>query len=298
MSSTKKKILGKVAEAFMKFVLRRLEGKTPEQVERTGTRYGRLMWKFAGKRRNKTIENLTLAFPEKSKQEILTIAEGVFIHFARSSTDFLSSGHRTKAEVESNTKIFGIEHLDAALAAGKGVILVTGHLGNWERMSAWLSFNGYQLSAVARDANDEGVNRIVNDIRRAPGTKIIPRGQAARQVLTKLKANEMVGLLADQNAYDIFIPFFGYPAGTALGLGVFHTRTKAPVIPMACFRVGPGQYEATFYPPLEPVLPESQSGEGIMLAYNQWLEARIREHPEQWLWMHDRWRHARHKGLM
>ncbi|ARU42419.1 hypothetical protein CCB80_15170 [Armatimonadetes bacterium Uphvl-Ar1] len=298
MSSAKKKLLGKVAEAFMRFMVRRVQGKSPEQVERIGENYGRRMWQFAGKRRQRTIENLKLAFPDKSDSEISQIAEGVFLHFGRTSTDFLAGIDRTQADLESTTKIVGREHLDEAMKVGKGTLLITGHLGNWERVSAWMSLAGYPLHVIARDADDEGVNSIVNNIRRKPGTQVIPRGQAARQVLLKLRANEIVGILPDQNASDIFIPFFDHPAGTALGPGVFHSRTQATILPVACVYTGKGQYTMTFYPHLQPILPEDQAGEGAMRAINAWLEDRIRENPSQWLWMHDRWRNARRNGLL
>ncbi|MFM9874718.1 MAG: lysophospholipid acyltransferase family protein [Fimbriimonadaceae bacterium] len=298
MSSRKKKFLGKVAEAFMNFMLRRVRGKNPEQVEKLGEKYGRIMWRFAGKRRKRTIDNLKLAFPEKSQSEIEKIGQGVFIHFGRISTDFLAGAHRSQQEFEDSTTIIGREYLDSALAAGKGVLLITGHYGNWERASAWSSLVGYKLNVIARDADDQGVNTIVNDLRRKPGTTVIPRGQAARQVLQKLRANEIVGILPDQNASDIFIPFFGHPAGTALGPGVFHQRTGATIVPVVCVYDSTNHYTLTFFPPLEPILPEDTPGEGLMRAIHTWLEERIREHPDQWLWMHDRWRNARRKGLL
>ncbi|MBL8068488.1 MAG: lysophospholipid acyltransferase family protein [Armatimonadetes bacterium] len=297
-SSARKAALGKAAESFMRYLVRRVGGKSPAQVEQMGRRYGQLMWSFAGKRRQRTRENLRLAFPNRDSREIEQIARGVFIHFGRTSMDFLAGANRTKEEIEATTHIQGLEHLDAALAKGKGALLITGHLGNWERVSAWLSLSGYPLNVIARDADDEGVNSIVNEIRKRPGTKVISRGQAARQVLLKLRGNEIVGILPDQNASDIFIPFFGVPAGTALGPGVFQSRTQATVVPVACVYNATNRYTMTFYPPLEPHQPETSPGEGLMRAINAWLEDRIRETPEQWLWMHDRWRNARRKGLI
>ena len=298
MSVAKKAFLGKVAESFMRYMVRRVGGKTPLQVEQLGERYGRLMWRFAKKRRQRTIDNLKLAFPEKPQSEIETIAKNVFVHFGRTSTDFLAGAYRTIHDFESTTEIIGREYLDQAMANGKGTLLITGHFGNWERASAWMSLVGYPLNVIARDADDKGVNSIVNDLRRKPGTKVIARGQAARQVLQKLKANEIVGIIPDQNASDIFIPFFGHPAGTALGAGVFHTRTHATIVPVVCVYNSTNNYTMTFYPPLEPITPEETPGEGLMRAIHIWLEERIREHPEQWLWMHDRWRNARRKGLL
>lgn len=297
-SSTKKAFFGRIAEAFMQYLVRRVSGKTPAQVEKIGERYGALMWMFAGKRRQRTLDNLKLALPEIDAAQRERIARGVFLHFGRTSLDFLAGANRTKEEIEATTEIHGIEHMDRALAQGKGVLLITGHLGNWERASAWLSLSGYPVNVIARDADDEGVNSIVNEIRRRPGTQVISRGQAARQVLLKLRANQIVGILPDQNASDIFLPFFGVPAGTALGPGVFQSRTQATIVPVACVYNSTNRYSMTFYPPLLPIEPETTAGEGVLRAINAWLEDRIRENPEQWLWMHDRWRNARRKGLI
>ncbi len=298
MSSAKKKLVNKAGRTLLATVERVLRNKSPEKAAALGERFGRLLWRIAGSRRKRTLDNLRLAFPEKSESERAAIAQEVFEHFGRSSTDFLQGNSWTIESIESSTEISGIEHIDAALAKGKGVLLITGHLGNWERASAWLSLKGYKLFVIARDADDEDVNRIVNDIRRRPGTGVIPRGQAARQVLLRLRENAIVGILPDQNASDIFIPFFGHPAGTPLGPGLFAARTGASAVPVACVYVGEGRYKMTFYPPLEPDAEESVPGEGLMRSINRWLEHRIRENPGQWLWMHDRWRNARRKGLM
>jgi KDO2-lipid IV(A) lauroyltransferase len=297
-SAATKKFINKAGQLLLDLVLRRVKGKKPEQVERIGERYGRFMWRFAGKRKKRTIDNLKLAFPEKTEQEIERIAQGVFLHFGRTTADFLAGDGRSQADIEASTKIVGRNHLDQAMAKGKGSLLITGHLGNWERCSAWMSLAGYPLNVIARDADDEGVNTTINQIRQKPGTKVIPRGQAARQVLLKLRANEIVGILPDQNASDIFIPFFGHPAGTALGPGVFASRTGATIVPVTCVYNSINQYTMTFFPPITADDPNDTSGESMMRAINQWLEEEIAKTPEQWLWMHDRWRNARKRGLL
>ena len=226
------------------------------------------------------------------------LARSVFAHFGRSTTDFLTSSGQTLESFETSTEIIGKEHLEEGLARGKGVIMATGHFGNFERISTWFSLAGYPISVIIRDADQEDVNQLVNNIRTQYGTKIIPRGNAARPMLECLRRNEIIGIISDQNAEDAFLPFFGKPAGTNLGVGVIQERTGAAVLPTTCVHLGRNRYRLQFYPLLEPLEEGKLKGEGMLRAINLWLEAVILEHPEQWLWMHDRWRNAREAGLL
>jgi KDO2-lipid IV(A) lauroyltransferase len=116
-------------------------------------------------------------------------------------------------------------------------------------------------------------------------------------MLMALRANQCVGILSDQNHDGEYIPFFGHPAGTNVGLGVIHERTGAPVLPGVVWWISPGQYQFHVSPPLQAESGH-EKGVGTMIAFHRWLEDRIREHPEQWLWFHDRWRAAKRRGLV
>lgn len=277
---------------------RKLAKKSPEEAEMWGEKLASIWWTFGGRRRQVALSNLAMAFPELSLEERNRIARAVFTHFGRVTADFLASSGRPTEELAKEMDVEGKEHLDEALALGRGVLLITGHFGNWERVSRWMSGMGYKLSVVARDADQAKVNDAVNDLRQETGTRVIPRGAAARPILERLKANEVVGILPDQNSKEIFIPFFGRPAGTVLGPGVLAERSGAVVLPITCVWIGPGRYKVIFYPHLQPISEGEKRGEGMMRAINAWLEERIRERPEQWLWIHDRWRSARKKGLL
>lgn len=271
--------------------------KSPERAERAGARLGMLVYRVMKKRRNRALANLKLAYPEKSEEERVKIAQECFQHFGRIVADFLRSSSRTNEEVLESCRLIDFHHFDEALAQGKGVVLITGHYGNWERAAHAIVAAGYKLTVVARDANDGDLNQAVLRIREKQGVQVLSRGAAARGIFTKLKQNEIVGSLPDQNSSDIFIPFFGRPCGTVTGLSAIHLRTGAPVIPMYCRRVGPNRYEARAYPPLQAV-EGFEPLEGITRAMNNALEAAIREAPEQWLWFHDRWKSARRAGLL
>lgn len=298
MASAGKRFVEAAGGRVLLRLQRSLGNKSDARVRRFGERIGLLFWRVAKKRRQRAVDNLGLAFPEMSLEEREALAKRVFLHFGRTSADFFASRGRTLAQLESQTEVVGYENLEAALALGKGVLMVTGHFGNWERSSAWLSLKGHKVSVVIRDADQQGVNQVVNELRTGPGTHVIPRGNSARTILKCLARNELIGILPDQNAEDIFLPFFGKPAGTNLGVGVIQERTGSPVIPVTCVDLGDGKYRLTFYPQLLPEPGYETKGEGLLRAINHWLEGVIREHPEQWLWFHDRWRNAREEGLL
>lgn len=298
MSNFSKNLMEKCGGWFLDRLASKLSKMPPERVERFGERLGGLFFRFGIKRRERALSNLSLAFPRMGPESREGIARGAFSHFGRVSADFISSRGRTLDELEQSTKVVGREHLEEALALQRGVLLITGHLGNWERASAWIAFQGIPISVVIRNADQDGVNRVVNELRTAPGTRVIPRGNSARTILERLRKNEIVGIIPDQNAEDAFLPFFDHPAGTNLGVGVIQERTKSAVLPVTCFAQGNGQYVVKFYPLIEPFEGYETKGEGLLRAINVWLEMVIKEHPEQWLWFHDRWRNAREAGLM
>ena len=293
----RKKLEGKAGE----WLIRRIQAvalrKSPEQAEMFGKKLGRLIFKVAKSRRDRAYKNIGLAFPQLTAAERLSLTKGCFEHFALISVDFLRSKTRTDQELLDSTEIVGLEHLQSAVSKGKGALVLTGHMGNWERMTGIFPLLGFKLAVVARDADDQGVQGMLKEARSSSGAEVLSRGNAAREMLKVLRRGDLVGLLADQNADDIFIPFFGHPAGTVLGPGTISKRTGAPVVPFVMIRTGPNQYRLELSPSLTPD-PNFEFEEGTMRAYHQFLEQAIAKTPEQYLWFHDRWRNARKKGLM
>jgi KDO2-lipid IV(A) lauroyltransferase len=279
-------------------LIRTLRKKSPAKIDRLGRKLGRLLRKADKKRARTAAANLSFAFPDMGEQEKQEIIEKVYDHFGMVGLDFFAGADRTKEDIEAITEVEGIEHLEEARAQGKGLLMITGHFGNWERIAAWFAVQGHPMTVVARDADQDDVNDIVNQIRRAPGTEVVARGDAARPIVERLKENRPIGILPDQNAKDAFVPFFGKPAGTVLGPGVMAERLGAAILPTVCLYHGEGRCTLKFYPLLEWEPIEDIKGAGTMVAINQWLEQVILENPEQWLWIHDRWRLARREGLL
>lgn len=247
------------------------------------------------KHRNRTISNIALAFPELPPEKQQDMAREMFRHFGRVVADFLRSPMRDSAELKSCTAVEGAEHLAAALGQERGVLLISAHLGNFERMAEYISADGNRVSGIARDANESAITEKVNSLR-AKYADVLSRGNAARETIKRLKANQLVAILPDQNADEAYIPFFGKPAGTVLGPAVLHLRTKAPILPCCHLRTGPGTYRHIY---LEPIVAEDgEKPEELMTRVNAAIEQMIRLAPEQYLWMHDRWKYARRRGLL
>ncbi|HTQ08472.1 MAG TPA: lysophospholipid acyltransferase family protein [Fimbriimonadaceae bacterium] len=269
----------------------------PLRAERAGIRLGMLFYRVSPKRRRIMHSNLRLAMPELSEDERTRLAMACARHFGKVFADFLRSSRRTNEEVRESCPLLDRHLMDEALAKGKGAILITGHYGNWERAAHAVVAGGYKVTVVARDANGQNLNDAVLRIRRHQGIEVLSRGNAARGILRKLAANEVVAILPDQNSGDIFVPFFGKPCGTVTGPASIHVKTGCPVLALYSRWVGPARYEARFYPELQAV-PGYDPVEGMTRAINNSLEAAIREAPEQWLWFHDRWKSARRAGLL
>lgn len=288
-----KPFINKLGLGLIGFGKKQFQIADAELAERRGIRLTNILWYADKKHRKQTLSNLTVAFPELSEAERYKMARANYRHIGCLAADFMRSPILSAAEQAMPEE--GAENLTQVLEAGKGVLLITGHLGNWERLGAWAPVHGVRLSGVAREANDDQVTQEVTKIRGTNGLNILPSGSAARDILTRLKAGEMIVILPDQNNDDVFIPFFGRIAGTAIGPARIHLKTKVPIVPMCILRSGPGQFRVVFRKPL--VAREGENAESLMTRVNEELEAMIRLAPEQYLWMHDRWRNARKAGL-
>lgn len=268
--------------------------------DRFGAFIGRFAMSVAKKQRERTISNLKMCFPDWDDAKVRKTARQVFEHFGRTTMRFLRAFKTRPSNVDELTRDEGFEHLEAALAQGRGALVITAHFGNWEWAGLFLHHKGYEVSAIARDANDRTTTNLVNKIRAQEGVEIFPRGSAARPVLRSLAANRIVMILPDQNHDELYVPFFGFPAGTVAGPAVLHLRSGAPMVTCFCFENETGGYTVRVSPiEIPPLVGERmEDAARIMTEVNAAIERIIREHPEQWLWMHDRWKLARQKGML
>ncbi|MEO7454268.1 MAG: lysophospholipid acyltransferase family protein [Fimbriimonadales bacterium] len=296
----KKRIERRVGGWALAIVARVFQLLPERKIDPTGRSLGRLIMRLSGKYRSRTIKNLRLAFPEWTEEQVQKTAKGVFEHFGKTLARFFGGGKETTDEVIASVDMLGLALVDEALAQGKGILAITAHFGNWERMAEVFAARGYKISVVARDTNEERTTKIVNDVRKGRGIEVFSRGKAARELLRRLRANQVVGILTDQNTREILVPFFGIPAGTNEGPAVIHLLTGTPLFTAFAVELPDGRYRVDAER-LE--IPESTGDReadviAIMTRINQKIEEAIRANPEQWLWMHDRWRWAREKGIL
>ncbi len=256
---------------------------------------GSVLFQLDGRHRRLALRNLAAAFgTEKTPAERLAIARGSFRHFGALTADVLKLFRLSPARVQALLEVEGEDNLTGALAAGRGVLIVTGHLGNWEVAAAAVSRLG-KLSVIARRLDNSALERELLGLRRRFGTTVIYKKEAARRVLEALRAGEMVAILIDQNVLrreGVFVDFFGRPASTTPALAAFHLRTGSPVVPVFCRPTAAATYRVVIHPPLD--LPSDGPLEANVLKITQVstkiIETEVRRTPELWLWFHDRWR--------
>jgi len=258
-----------------------------------GRGLGAITFCLLGRYRRAALRNLELVYGDEfSKKHRYAMARAVFRHFGQVGAEFLRLPRLSDSVVEKLSVVNGEDHLKAALAMQSGVLLITGHFGNWEFMARWLALHGYPLNVVARDARDPVATKLLQDTRGSNGANVLYRGNSARAVLQCLKKREIVGLLPDQNAADVFVPFLGVRTGTVDGPALIHLKTHAPLLFAWCIRRDDGRFEITFDTPLVAESSGDKDADvvAVMTEINARLGSWIRKYPTQWLWLHNRWK--------
>lgn len=258
--------------------------------QRLGAGLGRLSWYLASRDRRRAREHLALALPEASAGERLDIARGSFRHFGITLGEWLHYLHRDGREFERHARIEGWEQVEAVRAAGRPILFVTGHVGSWELLGPLITGRGVRLAAFARSLDEPRLNELVIELRRHLGAETIERSTpgASRRLLNLLRDGGALAMLIDQDTRveGVWVPFFGRPAYTPVGAAKFARSRGAAAIPMFLERQPDGSHLARFLPPLD--LPDDEVEATALMT--QAIEAQIRRRPEQWVWMHRRWR--------
>lgn len=254
---------------------------------------GRLGYRPLGIRRKVVDANLRIGFPERDDAWRQDIAARSYAHLAREALATLRCAPGGKAAVLAQAWLDGADLLQHAIDGGRGVIILGGHLGNWELGVATIAGSGFPLDAVARRQNNPLFDRAINQARNGFGVTCIERDRATRPSLESLRANRLLTLVADQDARDngIFVPFFSRLASTPRGPAVFALRTGAPMLLMEPLRMDDGRLRVRMLPVEVELSGDADSDAyAITAAYARTLEASVRSAPEQYLWHHRRWK--------
>lgn len=252
-----------------------------------------LHYTFATQDRRFVTQNLKAIFPEKKDREIAAIRINMFRNFAKYLVDFFRFSKLDKGFIDKNTKIENIDYLDKALAAGKGAIILSAHIGNWELGGVVVSLLGYPLWVVALSHKDKKVNDFFISQRESKGVKVIPVGRAIRMSLGVLKEKQLVALAGDRNFGErgVTVDFFGKSASLPAGPALLSLKTGAPIVPAFMVR----NKDNTFTLRMEEPLQFSNSGNKdkdlteLIVKYKNIFEQYIRKYPDQWYMFRKFW---------
>lgn len=267
----------------------------PERAaDRFGARVGRAIHAL-GIRRDTVEENLRIAFPQRSTEWLESTRRAAYEHLGREAAAMLRLSKLDPKAVIARTVTHGWEELEDALSLGRGVILVTGHYGNWEIAAASVAARGLPIGAIVRRQGNRLVDERLQQLRRNLGVETIYQGQAPARVPRILRSNGVVGIVGDQDARrsGIFVPYFGRLASTHRGPALFALRLGAPVFSCIARRL-PGsdvRYDVrgrrvTF----EPTGNVDDDLRALTTELSRRLEEEVRVAPEQYFWFHKRWK--------
>jgi KDO2-lipid IV(A) lauroyltransferase len=240
--------------------------------------------------RRVALANLAMALPDADPRERHRIAGGVFRSIARLLVTLARFPSMTPANIGQWIRYEGYEHFEEARRRGKGVLFATAHLGNWELSAFAHALLTAPMNVVVRPLDNPRIDRLVERRRTLSGNRLIEKKDFARGILKALAANEAVGILIDQNASldsGVFVDFFGIPACAGTGFVKLAAHTGAVVIPgFALWSEAERKYVLRFFPPV------TMTGDvrGDTGRLHSVLESVIRQYPDQWLWIHRRWK--------
>jgi len=240
--------------------------------------------------RRVALRNLSVALPELPAAGHAAIVAGVFRSIARLLVSFARFPSIGRANLDRWVRWEGAEHFHGALRQGRGVLFATAHLGNWEISAFAHALLSGPMQIVARPLDNPLIDRLVERRRALSGNRPIFKKDSARTIFKALAANQAVGILIDQNASPadgVFVDFFGIPACAGTGFAKLAARSGAAVIPgFALWSEEERRYILRFYPPVPMTGNAAQDTQTLQTT----LETIIRAHPDQWLWIHRRWK--------
>lgn len=261
---------------------------------RLGEGLGALAARVLRGERRKAMESLAVAFPELSAADHARVLVRCFRHLGRTVLELANFTQLDAAGlVDWPPEDRAV--LDAALAPGKGVVFVTGHLGNWELLARHVARSGYGAWVVGKETSDPRTTALVEQLRTQGALHTIWRGRpgAVREMLRALKGGHLLGFLIDQDTsvQSVWVPFFGRPAKTPRAAAELALRTGAAAVLGFCVRTPEGRYRISMRAVAKPSSGDAEADVVALTAtLTSGIEAAIRQTPEQWVWMHRRWK--------
>ncbi len=260
-----------------------------------------VFYHFSPRQRIIALQNLQRAFPEKSIWELKRITRGVYRSIALTAADFFELPYINSGNLHEWVEIEGLENLLRAYEKKKGVLSILAHFGNWELMAIAVPLASKPLGIIYRPLDSHVLENIIAWVRTMYGNVLIPKEGATKTVRRYLRENWAIAILNDQNVAareGIFVNFFGQPACTSPGVAYLALRTGAPVIPAFLARMENGKYKFIIEPEVEIIYTGDFNRDVIenTQKFANIVERMVRIYPEQWFWLHQRWKTKLHQA--
>ncbi len=248
-------------------------------------------------RRDVVLDNLRHAFGDELDEPALQdLARRFYRNLGMTLVEFLAFDRLDPDRVRELVEVVGREHYDAVAAAGQGGLFVSGHFGNWELLGARAAGLGAKVNFIVKTQSNAHVDRVQNEIRARAGLGIIRSGASIKEMILALRRREFIGMVADQDAGadGHFVEFLGRPASVFKGTAYFAWKLKVPVVTAFIYRQPDGRHRVELDPPFaaEPDWDEATAIDRLTRIYVERLEAAVRKAPEQYFWVHRRWKTA------
>ena len=254
-----------------------------------------LVYHLISRQRLITLHNLRRAFPEKPLPEIIRIAKGAYRHLGLVSADFFEIPWTTRENLHEWVEFEGLMHYREALERNKGVLSIVAHFGNWEMQAVVFPLVAEPTCIVYRPLDSPILDNLLGWVRSLQGNVLIGKEGAGRKIIRALRQNRIVGILSDQNVATregVFVDFFGRPACTGIGLAALAMGSGAPVLPFFMPRMADGRYKFMVLPPV--AVDDTGDYERDLVTntqrFTEVIEEMVRQYPEQWFWLHQRWK--------
>jgi len=255
-----------------------------------------LWYRLDRRRREITRRNLAFAYgPELSSEEVERIARGVFRHFVRFAWEMVELLMAPPAFLKKRLVVVGLEHAEAALKQGRGLIAIAAHAGNWEYTGMVFSLKYWPQAVVARKMDSPWGARLARYLRERGGNLMVDKRGGLKGILRQLRQNWVVGIVIDQNtaaADGLLVDFFGKAARTTPVAAILARHRDIPVLPVLSRRLADGRHLCMVYPPIPMEKTQDPQADirRHMELQSRAIEEWVRACPEQWLWLHRRWK--------
>lgn len=260
-----------------------------------GMAIGRLCWPLVSKKRRKmAIDNISRSLGI-TEEQAETIAKSSGIRFGPMFMEVLHMPRLNKDNINKYVTLSGSEHLEAALTMGRGAVLATAHSGNWELLGAALAMHGFPLVAVVQRQTNAAMDTFINEYRTKAGMHVTYK-QGVREMVKLMGSGKIIGLLMDQDNHrdGVFVEFFGRMASTPQGAAALARLGNTPIVPAFITENPDGTHIAIFHPPVLVTKTDDRAGDirNTTQHLTRIIEQHIRQHPQEWFWLHNRWKTA------